>query len=503
MSTGDTPLWQRSARDIAAAVRAGEVTAVAVFDACRARAEAVEPTIDAFLVLPSDADRTHAEAVDAKRARGETLGPLAGVPIAIKDNISLADAQLTCGSRILEGYVAPFTATAVARLLAADAVPFGRCNLDEFAMGSSCENSAFKPTRNPWRIDRVPGGSSGGPAAAVASGCVPLALGSDTGGSIRQPAAFCGVVGLKPTYGRISRYGLVAFASSTDQIGPLTRDVDDAALALAVMAGADPNDATCLTDPVDDGWTADLDASGDLAGLRLGVPTETDIDALDDDVRSAWRATLARLEAAGATIDAVALPALPLAVPMYYVIAPSEASANLSRFDGVRYGHRAASPDDLTALYHRSRSEGFGAEVKRRILLGAFALSSGHYDAYYGRAQAARAAMRAQFATAFRAVDALITPTAPTGAFGLGARVDDPVAMYLSDIYTTPASLVGGPGLSVPCGVDADGLPLGLQIMTRRRDERGALRIGRAALASADWTVTPAHAAASSLGRAS
>jgi aspartyl-tRNA(Asn)/glutamyl-tRNA(Gln) amidotransferase subunit A len=413
------------------------------------------------------------------------------VPVVLKDNLSVAGHRLTCASRILEGYVAPYTATAVQRLLDAGAVIVGRANMDEFAMGSSCENSAYQKTRNPWDVATVPGGSSGGPAAAVAAGSAALGFGSDTGGSIRQPAALCGVVGVKPTYGRVSRYGLVAFASSTDQIGPIARGVRDAALALQVIAGPDANDSTCADRPVGDLLAA---IEGGIDGLRVGVVEE--IEQLGSggetaETTASFRAALDALERAGAELVPVSIPSLDAAVAVYYVIATSEASANLARFDGVRYGRRSPHAASLAGVYLDSRTEGFGAEVKRRIMLGTFALSSGYYEAYYGRAQAVLARMRAELAAAFERADVVVTPTTPSAAFRLGEKVDDPLAMYLSDIFTTPASLVGVPAVAVPSGLDAQGLPLSLQIMGRPFEEATVFRAARAFERQVGWQVAP------------
>jgi len=480
-------LWRLPAAAIAAAVRAGELTAAAVVESCLDRIARVEPLIGAYLRLFAEPARKRAAEIDRRRASGSPLGALAGVPVALKDNLSLAGWPLSCGSRILEGYVAPYTATAVERLLAADAVLLGKTNLDEFAMGSSCENSALQVTRNPWDLDAVPGGSSGGSAAAVAAGMAPLGLGSDTGGSIRQPAALCGVVGLKPTYGRVSRYGLVAFASSLDQIGPVTRTVGDAALALSVIAGPDPRDATTADRPVDD-YLAGLE--GGLEGRRLGVVREVETEGLAADVLASWRGTLERLAGLGAELVEVSVPNLPAAIAVYYVVANSEASANLARFDGVRYGRRVERPD-LLELYLESRSEGFGAEVKRRIMLGTFALSSGYYEPYYGRARAVQAGLRQQFAAAFAQVDLLAMPTSPTAAFGLGERVEDPLTMYLSDIFTVPANLAGLPGIAVPSGFDERDLPLSLQLLGRPFEEATVLRAARAFEASMDLREEP------------
>ncbi len=488
----ETPeTWELSVEEIAGKVRSREVSASEVLESCLARTARVEPLISAYLEIFEDEARERAAALDRRIAAGEDPGPLAGVPVALKDNLSLDGHALTCGSRVLTGYVAPFTATAVERLLAAGAIPLGRNNMDEFAMGSSCENSAYQLTRNPWDLGTVPGGSSGGPAAAVAAGSVPLAFGSDTGGSIRQPAALCGVVGVKPTYGRVSRYGLVAFASSTDQIGPIACSVRDSALALEVIAGADPRDATCSTEPVESYLAA---IEQDIAGLKVGVIREIDPSALSAAAARNWQQSLDRLTAAGADLVEVSLPSLDAAIAVYYVIATSEASANLARFDGVRYGRRATgerAADNLIDLYFDSRSEGFGAEVKRRIMLGTFALSSGYYDAYYGRARGVLERMRAELAAAFERADVVVTPTTPTAAFRLGEKVDDPLAMYLSDIFTTPASLVGLPTVAVPSGSDDGGLPLSLQIMGRPFAEATVFRAARAFEREVGWSVAP------------
>jgi aspartyl-tRNA(Asn)/glutamyl-tRNA(Gln) amidotransferase subunit A len=485
-------LWELSVEEVARLVRSREVSAVEVTEAALARTAQVEPLITAYLEVFEEEARQRAAETDRRIAAGEDPGPLAGVPVALKDNLSLTGHRLTCASRILEGYVAPYTGTAVERLLGAGAVILGRTNMDEFAMGSSCENSAYQTTRNPWDLSKVPGGSSGGPAAAVAAGSVPLSFGSDTGGSVRQPAALSGVVGIKPTYGRVSRYGLVAFASSTDQIGPLTRNVRDAALGLQVVAGPDPNDATCSDRPVED-YLARIEEG--IAGLKVGVIRDIDVAGLAPASARGWREGLAFLERAGAEIVEVSVPSLDAAVAIYYVIAMSEASANLARFDGVRYGRRAAS-DNLADLYVASRSEGFGPEVKRRIMLGTFALSSGYYEAYYGRARGVLDRMRRELDAAFGQADLLVTPTSPTPAFGIGEKMDDPLAMYLSDIFTTPASLVGLPAFAVPTGLEDDGLPQSLQIMGRMFDEATVFRACRAlereTTREAAWRMAPA-----------
>ena len=473
---------------LAAAIRSGERDAVDVVEAAFGRIEEVDRSVGAFLELWREEATELAAGIDRRRDEGLPLGPLAGVPTALKDNMSLAGHEVNCGSRILAGYRAPYTAGAVERLLAADAVPVGRVNMDEFAMGSSCENSALAVTRNPWDLEMAPGGSSGGSAAAVAAAEVPLALGSDTGGSIRQPAAFCGVVGVKPTYGRVSRYGLVAFASSLDQIGPLARNVRDAALALGAIAGPDPRDSTCSEEPVEDYLEAIEDG---IEGLKVGTIRETGTSALEADAARGFDEALEALARCGAELVEVSVPLVETAVATYYVLANSEASANLARFDGSRYGHRSAEARSLGEMYTGSRSEGFGPEVKRRIILGTFALSSGYYDAYYGRAARIAAALRQQFAEAFDVAELLVTPTSPGGAFKLGERVDDPLAMYLSDVFTTPTSLAGIPGISVPCGLDSRGLPLGLQILARPFADATALRAARALEREAGFQCRP------------
>jgi aspartyl-tRNA(Asn)/glutamyl-tRNA(Gln) amidotransferase subunit A len=395
-----------------------------------------------------------------------------GLPIAIKDNIVSTDMPTTCGSKILRGFTSPYDATVVARLRKARYAIVGKTNLDEFAMGSSTEHSAFGPTRNPWDTTRVAGGSSGGSAAAVAAGMVPAALGSETGGSVRQPAAFCGVVGLKPTYGRVSRWGLVAFASSLDQIGIVTRTARECAELLGIIAGHDPLDSTSSTEPVDD-YAADV-AKG-VKGLRFGVVREA-VEKLQGDVRTNFDDALRVLRSAGATVEEASVPSIVYAIAIYYIVANAEASANLARFDGVRYGHRSGRARTVHEMYFASRGEGFGAEVKRRIMLGTFALSSGYYDAYYGRAQAVRARLRRDFAAAFERFDFLLTPTAPEPAFTIGAKTDDPLSMYLSDIFTAPANLVGIPAIAVPSGFSREGLPLSLQIMAPHFRERALFR---------------------------
>jgi aspartyl-tRNA(Asn)/glutamyl-tRNA(Gln) amidotransferase subunit A len=439
------------------------------------RLAAVEPGVGALLVTLEDRALERARVQDRALAAGAETGPLAGVPVVVKDVLDIAGLPTTCGSRILEGYRPPFTATAVTRLEAAGAIVIGKANMDEFAMGSSTERSGFQPTRNPWDPTRVPGGSSGGSAAAVAARMAPVALGSDTGGSIRQPAAFCGVVGLKPSYGRVSRYGLVAFASSLDQVGPLARTVDDVARVATALCGHDPRDSTSAAIEVPDFAVA---VGRDLKGVRIGIPWGV-LEGVEPETLARFREALQSLETAGASVGEVGLPHLPQAIATYYIVATAEASSNLARYDGVRYGRRAPGTADLQKMYGRTRDEGFGAEVKRRIILGTFVLSSGYYDAYYLRAQKVRTLIRRDFEQAFESCDVVATPTTPTPAFRMGEKTDDPLQMYLEDIFTVPANLAGIPGLSLPCGL-AGGLPVGLQLLGRHFDEETLLRCGGA-----------------------
>ena len=465
-----------TASAVARRVTDREVSAEDVVRDCLDRVAARDAGIDAFLQVMPERALESARRLDRALASGQAAPPLAGVPVAVKDVLDIEGVPTTCGSRILEGYRPPYTATAVERLERAGAVVVGKTNMDEFAMGSSTENSAFKPTRNPWDRERVPGGSSGGSAAAVAAGMACVALGSDTGGSIRQPAALCGVVGLKPTYGRVSRYGLVAFASSLDQVGPFTRTVEDAARVSSVLCGRDPRDATSASVPVPD-FAASLE--GGVAGLRIGVPWAFLEKGVDAGVMARFREAMDVLAAVGATVVDVALPHAHHAIATYYIVATAEASSNLARYDGVRYGLRARDASDLRRMYGQTRDRGFGPEVKRRIILGTFVLSSGYYDAYYLRAQKVRTLIRRDFEAAFGACDVVATPTTPTPAFRLGEKTGDPLQMYLADIFTVPANLAGVPGLSVPCGM-VDGLPAGLQLVGRPFDEATLFRAGAA-----------------------
>ncbi len=460
---------------------AGVVSPLEVLGALRARVEAADPAVRAYNFVDWDAAR-------AEAARADVSLPLGGVPIAIKDNIAVRGQPLTCSSRILKGFVPPYDAHAVERLRAAGAIPVGRMNMDEFAMGSSTENSADGPTRNPWDADRIPGGSSGGSAAAVAGDLAIAALGSDTGGSIRQPAGLCGCVGLKPTYGRVSRFGLVAFASSLDQIGPVTKTVEDAALVLQAISGRDPRDCTSMDAPVPD-FSEGLDRG--VKGMRLGVPKEYFLDGMDHGVAAAVREAVRVLAGLGAEIVEISLPHTEYAVASYYIIAPAEASANLARFDGVRYGFRVPDGRDVLDTYGRTRAGGFGAEVKRRIILGTYVLSSGYYDAYYSRAQKVRTLIRRDFEEAFTQCDAIVTPTSPTAAFRLGEKTDDPLQMYLADVFTIAVNMAGICGISVPCGFVNEGaqgrLPVGLQIIGKAFDEPGILRAARAYEQATPW----------------
>ncbi|MGD1900785.1 MAG: Asp-tRNA(Asn)/Glu-tRNA(Gln) amidotransferase subunit GatA [Geitlerinemataceae cyanobacterium] len=454
------------------------------------RIDATEPKLRSFLHLTADSAIARAEAVDAKIASGEDIGILEGIPIAIKDNMCTRGVPTTCASKILENYIPPYDATVVEKLSAAGAVSVGKTNLDEFAMGSSTENSAYQVTGNPWDTDRVPGGSSGGSAAAVAAGQCVVATGSDTGGSIRQPASFCGVVGLKPTYGLVSRYGLVAYASSLDQIGPFARTVEDAAIFLEALAGYDSKDSTSLKGDVPN-YAAALESEtiANLHGdkLKIGVIQETFGEGLDAEVDGAVKAALKVYEELGAEVEMVSCPTFRYGLPTYYVIAPSEASANLARYDGVRYGARAEAAENLIGMYAETRARGFGAEVKRRIAIGTYALSSGYYDAYYLKAQKVRTLICQDFKNAFAQYDVLVSPTSPTTAFKAGEKTDDPLSMYLSDLMTIPVNLAGLPSLSLPCGFDRQGLPIGLQIIGNVLQETKLLQVAQRYEQASEW----------------
>ena len=468
----------RSAFEIAADVRAGRVSARDIVELQLGAIAEREPEIHAFNLVMAETARVQADAVDAVVAAGNDPGPLAGVPLALKDNLCTRGIETTCSSRILEGWKPPYDATVVTRLRDAGAVAVGKTNLDEFAMGSSTENSAFGPTRNPRDASRVPGGSSGGSAAAVAAGFAPLALGSDTGGSIRQPAALCGVVGMKPTYGTVSRYGLIAFASSLDQIGPFANDVRDAALLLETIWGHDALDSTSIASPLPSLLSGLEDG---VAGLRIGIVEElTDVEGIDPEVRAAVARAASALEAAGAIVDKVSVPSTMYGLDAYYLIAPAEASSNLARYDGVRYGLRAGG-DDIATMNANTRDRGFGAEVKRRIMLGTYALSAGYYDAYYGQAQRVRTLIVRDFAAAYERFDVLLSPTSPTIAFEVGAKTADPLAMYLSDVCTIPTNLAGHCAISVPFGVDSvHSMPIGVQILGRELADALIFRVARA-----------------------
>jgi aspartyl-tRNA(Asn)/glutamyl-tRNA(Gln) amidotransferase subunit A len=459
------------------AVQNVKITATALAEAFYAKIQKDDPQIGAYLILSRERALQQADRVDQLAGRGEKLPPLGGVPVGIKDVLSTRGLRTTAGSKILGNYVPPYDCTAVSRLEAAGAVLLGKLNCDEFAMGSSNENSAWHPVRNPRDPTRVPGGSSGGSAAAVAADMAVATLGSDTGGSIRQPASFCGVVGLMPTYGRVSRYGLIAFASSLDHIGPLTKTVKDAAIVLRTIAGRDPMDSTSADLPVPD-YVAELEKP--VQGLKIGVAKEYLGEGLDPEVRNAVETAIHKLENLGCKIVQISLPHTKYAIPTYYIVATAEASSNLARFDGVRYGYRSRDTRAMSEMYRRTRDEGFGAEVKRRIMLGTYALSTGYYDAYYLKAQKVRTLIARDFEEAFSKVDAIVTPTCPTPAFKLGEKAEDPLAMYLADIYTVTADLAGIPGISIPCGQTSGKLPIGLQILGRHFDEATILRIAHA-----------------------
>jgi aspartyl-tRNA(Asn)/glutamyl-tRNA(Gln) amidotransferase subunit A len=474
--------------EMARLLRAGEISSRALTGAFLQRIADLEPTLHAFLTLTPERALAAAEAADRRldkwrRDSHTPISPLLGVPVAVKDVLCVAGVPCTCGSRILENYIPPFNATVVERLLAAGAILLGKTNTDEFAMGSSTENSAYGPTHNPWDLQRVPGGSSGGSATAVAARLAPLALGTDTGGSVRQPASFCGVTGLKPTYGRVSRYGLVAYGSSLDCVGPIARSAAEVAEVFTLLAGQDPLDATSMDLPVP---SIHLNGNSDLKDLRIGVPEEYFIQGIQPAVEAGVREAISVLQGLGAEIRPVSLPHTQYALPVYYLIAPAEASANLARYDGIRYGPRLPA-ETMWEVFRRTRGEKFGAEVKRRIMLGTYALSAGYYDAYYGQAQKVRTLIRRDFEAVFKQVDAIAAPVAPTTAFRIGEHGDDPLSMYLEDVFTLPANLAGVPGLAFPVGFDPDGLPVGMQLMGPHFQEPVLFRLAHAYQQATDW----------------
>ena len=475
-------LWQLTLHEAHQRLARREISSLELTRACLERVHQVEDRVKSFVTVTEEVALEQAERADRRIVAGEG-GPLTGIPVQIKDLMCTRGIPTTCSSRMLQNYVPVYDATVVARLFDQGAVLLGKGNMDEFAMGSSCENSAFFPTHNPWDLERVPGGSSGGAAASVAAGEAVYSLGSDTGGSIRQPASLCGVVGLKPTYGLVSRYGLVAFASSLDQIGPLTQDVTDCALVLNGIAGYDPRDSTSIPQEGKD-YTAAL--TGQVKGLRLGIPDEYFVEGMQEGVREGVLAAVKTLEGLGASIEPVSLPTTRYALACYYIIAPSECSANLARYDGVKYGYSFQDTDSMWEAMEKTRQYGFGPEVKRRIMLGTYALSAGYYDAYYLKAQQARTLIRQEFDWVFQQVDALVTPTSPTVAFHLGERTADPVQMYLSDICTLPVNMAGLPGISVPCGF-SDGLPVGLQFIGPHQSEETLLRLAYAYEQATNW----------------
>jgi aspartyl-tRNA(Asn)/glutamyl-tRNA(Gln) amidotransferase subunit A len=473
-----------TAGELLARLERGDLSSVEITTAYLDAIAAADEQVGAFLHVDRESVLQQAESVDQKRAAGAHLGALAGLPVAVKDVLCTAGQPTTCASRMLQNFIPPYDAHVITRLKQADAVLIGKTNMDEFAMGSSTENSAFRTTCNPWNLDHTPGGSSGGAAAAVAANFVPLSVGSDTGGSIRQPAAFCGVVGMKPTYGRVSRYGLVAFASSLDQVGPLANDVPGAALLLETFAGYDHRDSTCVNRPVPP-YSRTVEEP--LTGLRIGVAREHFVEGLSPEVEQALQAALDVYRSLGAQVREVTLPHSRYCVAVYYLVAPSEASSNLARYDGVHYGHRAEQFEDMIDMYSTTRGEGFGAEVKRRIMLGTYALSAGYYDAYYLKALKVRRLIRQDFDSAFADVDVIAGPVTPTPAFRLGELVDDPLAMYLTDIYTISANLAGLPGISVPAGVSEAGLPIGLQLLAPPFEEERLFRAARMFERETDW----------------
>ncbi|MBI3919918.1 MAG: Asp-tRNA(Asn)/Glu-tRNA(Gln) amidotransferase subunit GatA [Armatimonadetes bacterium] len=476
-------LFNQPAHELQKLLQSKEISCRELTEAVLTRVDDVEPRVQSYITRLDHEARQQAEEIDRRIAQGEPVTPFMGIPVALKDNLCTEGVETTCASGILRGFRPPYDATVVTRLKEAGAVFVGKTNLDEFAMGSSTENSGFFTTRNPWDLSRVPGGSSGGSTAAVGAGEAIAALGSDTGGSIRQPASFCGVVGMKPTYGRVSRYGLVAFASSLDQIGPITQDVTDCALLLRILAGNDPMDSTSLDHPVPDYGEF---LRPEVGGLRIGVPTEYFGEGVQEEISHAVRTALGVLEGMGATVEECSTPHAEHALPVYYIIAPAEASSNLARYDGVQYGHRTAEDTDIVGLYQKTRKEGFGHEVKHRIMLGTYALSSGYYDAYYLKASKVRTLIKQDFDKAFEKYDVLVTPTSPTVAFSIGEKSDDPLQMKLSDVLTIPANMAGLPGISLPTGFH-EGLPIGLQIIGRPLDEGTVLQVAYAYEQATEW----------------
>ncbi|MBI2119111.1 MAG: Asp-tRNA(Asn)/Glu-tRNA(Gln) amidotransferase subunit GatA [Elusimicrobia bacterium] len=473
-----------SASEIVKNIKEKKISCVEVTRSFLERSKKINPLVQSFLFLNEEKALEQAGNLDKKIVKNGSLGKLAGVPIAIKDNICVQDLQVTCSSKILQNFISPYDATVIKKLLKEDAIILGKTNLDEFAMGSSTENSAFITTKNPWDLNRVPGGSSGGSASAVSSRMAPIALGSDTGGSIRQPASFCGVIGLKPTYGRVSRFGLVAFASSLDQIGPFAVTAEDCALLLQVISGYDSLDSTSSEIAVP-AYVNQIKQP--LSRLRIGIPKEYFVDGLDQEVREKVIQAVKVFESIGIKVEEVSLPHTEYAISVYYILAPSEASANLARYDGVRYGHRSKRAASLLEMYENSRDEGFGPEVKRRIMLGTYALSSGYYDAYYAKAQKVRTLIRQDFEKVFEKVDVLITPTSPTPPFCFGEKVSDPLQMYLSDIFTISCNLAGLPGISIPCGFSNKGLPIGFQILGKPYDETTLLQMAYQYQMNTNW----------------
>jgi aspartyl-tRNA(Asn)/glutamyl-tRNA(Gln) amidotransferase subunit A len=477
-------LYQHTIHELHDLLKKGETTSAALTESVLGRIAAVDGKVKAYITVTAEAARAQAHDADQRIKAGDTSSPLIGIPVAVKDNMCTEGIATTCASKILANFVPPYDATVVGKLKRSGYVLCGKPNMDEFAMGSSTENSGFFATKNPWDLERIPGGSSGGSAAAVAAGECIAALGSDTGGSIRQPAACCGVVGLKPTYGRVSRFGLVAFASSLDQIGPITKDVTDSALLLNVISGHDAKDSTSANIPAPD-FTRALQR--DVKGMRIGLPKEYFIEGMDPEVEKAVRDAVRTLEGLGATVVEVSLPHTDYAVATYYILATSEASSNLARYDGVKYGFRAGGVKDLLDLYMKSRSQGFGPEVKRRIMLGTYALSAGYYDAYYKKGQQARTLIKRDFDLAFESCDVIATPTAPTAAFKIGEKTTDPLQMYLSDIFTISVNLAGIPGISIPCGFTSMNLPIGLQLLGKHFDEEAILHAAFAYEQATDW----------------